>query len=133
MDIWKLSESFSTVVRWSMLLPKKETRHYISLLLVSSNIAIFIFDSFFFKVRESKYYLTSCHARRELFVSKLQYFLSFKCIKYNPKGKTNNKFQVQKESDELLYVYGLVTRYGPRTSYQRKRLNTGLSYFCSIA
>ena len=33
--------------------------------------------------------------------------------------------RVEKESDELinkLIVYGLVTRYGPRTNCQRKRL-----------
>ena len=35
--------------------------------------------------------------------------------------------RVEKESDELLYI-GLVTRYGPQTNCQRKRLNISNYY-----
>ena len=57
-------------------------------------------------------------------------------FKYNS-GKTNNRlityyysnfypvisfWQIQKDIDELLYMHGLVTRYGPRTNCQRKGL-----------
>ena len=64
--------------------------------------------------------LTSCHARRELSVPKLQHFLSFEHIfKYNP-GKTNSlllnnfytdefKKKKKKKGDESLYtVWSLV-------------------------
>ena len=65
---------------------------------------------------------------RELFVSKLQYFHSFKYISSITQAKQiinllllNNFYpviydiRVQKESDELLYIYGLVTLYGPQS------------------
>ena len=73
--------------------------------------------------------LTSCYARRESFVPKLQYSLSFKYIsvKQNRQKQIINLLlldnfyqmisyrRVQKESDELFAVYGSVTRYDPQS------------------
>ena len=76
---------------------------------------------------------TMCHACREFFVSKLQYFLSFSEVYSNiiEKAKQiinalllNSFYRVlsyrRLTRKRRIIVYGLVTRYGPSTSCQRK-------------
>lgn len=64
MVIWKSSENFSNVVQWSMLLPKREIQHYISLLLVSCNYYYFYFLHRFYinELSQKKIHVFTCLA-----------------------------------------------------------------------